>query len=146
MTTVVLDNLLDTSPAARVSFRQPVESTGSVDAGWWPRSTDLAAEIVALLDVLWTGGREMRRVSYNLDSWDSAPRRMVIGGHLVHLGGYHLQSARVLSLSDARHGDTVDLLIIPFDTDPALAQRLLEMASESGNLRTPGEMDDAARS
>jgi hypothetical protein len=145
MTITLLDTDLDTELAARVSFRQPVESTGSVDGGWWPRSTDLAAEIVPLLDVLWTAGREMRRVSYNLDSWDKTPRRIVIEGHLVHLGGYSRQSARVLSVSDARHGDTADLLIIPFDTEPALAHRLLEVASEPGNLRTPDQMDEATR-
>jgi hypothetical protein len=136
----------ETGHAARVSFRQPVESTGSVDAGWWPRSTDLATEIVPLLEVLWTAGRAMRRVNYNLDGWDRTPRRLVIAGHLVHLGGYHRQSARLLSVSDARHGDTVDLLIIPFDTDPALARRLLELASEPGNSRTPQQMDEATRS
>ena len=130
----------------RVSFRQPVTHGGYVDAGWWPRSWDLSAELPALYESLWTAGRDITRIAYNLDTWNPAPRSMIIEGRLLHLGGYHHQSPLMLSMSDARHNDTADLLVIPFDTDEAIAERLLELASEPDNTNRPEDMFGAARS
>jgi hypothetical protein len=80
--------------AARVSFRQPVTSAPHIDAAWWPRSRDLEAELPGLLDVLWTAARDMNRVSYAIDSWLPAPRRLDIEGRLVRLGGFTHQDRR----------------------------------------------------
>src|SRR6185503_17877724 len=62
--------------AARIRFRQPVSTAGYVDAAWWPRSLDLTAELPALLDVMWTAGREISRVTYSIAGWAPAPRRL----------------------------------------------------------------------
>jgi hypothetical protein len=130
----------------RVSYRQPVTHLGYVDAGWWPRSWDLSAELPALFESFSTAGRDMTRIAYNLDTWNLAPRRMIIEGQRIHLGGYHKQSPLLVSISDARHHDTADLLVIPFDTDDAIAERLLELACEPDNISRPEEMFEAARS
>ena len=42
----------DESAPVRIAFRQPVTSSPHIDAAWWPRSRDLAAELPALLDRL----------------------------------------------------------------------------------------------
>lgn len=129
----------------RISFRQPVNRAGSVDAGWWPRSNDLTAELPALLDVLWTAARDMGQVIYNTDTWAAAPSRMIIEGNRVRLRGSHQQDPLVLTLIDAGSNDSAHLLVIPFDTDPAVAEHLLRLASEPGNTRTPRRMIDMAR-
>jgi hypothetical protein len=128
----------------RISFRQPVNRFGSVDAGWWPRSNDLTAELPALLDVLWTAGRDMRQVIYNTDSWAAAPRHVIIEGHRVRLDGNHQQDPLVLVLIDPGVNDSARLLVVPFDTDPAIAERLLRLASEPGNTRTARQLIDTA--
>jgi hypothetical protein len=146
-----MTTLTERSPArlptdSRISFRQPVSRTGSVDAGWWPRSDDLTAELPALLDVLWTAARDMRHVIYNLEAWKAAPRRMVIEGKQVRVGGYHHQNPSVLTMSDAGYDDSIDILVVPFDTDPAVAGRMLGLASEPGNTHTPEQMIELAKS
>lgn len=146
MTTLTERSHTQSPSDCRVSFRQPVDRTGSIDAGWWPRSNDLAAELPALLEVLWTAGRDITRITYNIDSWAVAPRRMQIEGNRIRVAGYHQQNPLVITIADARHNDTVDLLIIPFATDSAVAGRLLELAAESGNTHTPEQMMELAGS
>lgn len=87
----------------------------------------------------------MTRVAYNLDTWDASPRSLIIEGRRLRLGGYHHQNPLLLSMSDVRHNDTVDLLVIPFDTDEDIADRLLELASESENTNRPEAMFESAR-
>jgi hypothetical protein len=144
MTAAALPEKLEHPTTSRVSFRQPVTGSGFVDAGWWPRSDDLVTEVPALLEVFWTAGRDITRVSYNLDHWRTAPRQMIIEGHRVHLGGYHRQNPLLLSVSDARHNDTIDLLIVPPDTDPERAERLLTLASTTGDDYRPERMFELA--
>src|SRR5205807_3712002 len=89
------------SPAARVSFRQPVTSVPHMDAAWWPRSRDLEVELPGLLDVLWTACRDVNRVSYSTDSWLPVPRQLRIDGRPIRLGGFTHQDASMITLRDA---------------------------------------------
>ncbi len=125
---------------ARVSFRQPVSKDGYVDAGWWPRSRDLTQELPPLLEVLWTAAREITRVTYNSDSWDPAPRRLIIERRLVHLGGFRHQDPLLLSAMTTGGVDRIEFLVIAPDTDPQLAERVLQLASEIGHLQSPADL------
>ena len=106
-----------TTPAlnggVRISFRQPVTAAGFVDAGWWPRSRALTVELPPLLDVLWTACRDVTRVSYNVASWEPAPRRRRVEGRLVRLGGFRGQDPLLLALFDRSGGEHLDALVIP---------------------------------
>ena len=79
-------------------------------------------------------------VSYNLDLWDAAPRRLTVEGRRVRLAGFRGQNPLTVFLSDSRHGDTAELLLIRFDTDPEIAQRALELASASGGVDRAAQM------
>ena len=103
--------------AARISFRQPISTSGFIDAAWWPRTLDLTREVPALFEVLWTADREINRITYNTAAWDSAPRRMIIEGRTVRLGGFTTSDPLTVRLSDAwgrerreREADGDDLL------------------------------------
>ena len=130
---------------ARVSFRQPVARTGFIDGAWWPESLDLTAELPALLDVFWTACREIVHVSYNLDGWDAAPRRFQVQSRRVRLAGFHQQNPLTVFLSDARHADTAELLLIAPNTDAAMARRALELASASGGTDRAVQIIQQAR-
>ena len=117
--------------AARISFRQPVSNSGFIDAAWWPRSRDLTSELPLLLEVLWTAAREINRITYNFAAWDRAPRRMRIEGRTVRLGGFATSDPLTVRLSDAWGAERIDILVIAPNTDPALAQRVLLLASEA---------------
>jgi uncharacterized protein DUF5994 len=125
---------------ARVSFRQPVSSSGAIDAAWWPRSADLIAEVPALLEVLWTAGREVRHVTYNLDAWDPAPRRARIEGHMIRLGGFATSDPLTVTLTDLWGRERIDVLVVPPATDPAVAQQVLRLASVADSAYTAGEL------
>ena len=131
---------------SRIRFRQPVSTQGFIDAAWWPRSRDLVAELPALLDVLWTAGREINRITYDLPAWEPAPRRMQIDGRVVRLGGFTAGVPSTVTLSDAWGSERVDILVIPPDTHPAVAQRIFDIASTSeGPYRADEILDQASR-
>ena len=120
------------APTARVSFRQPVTSEPHIDAAWWPRSRDLEAELPALLDVLWTAARDVNRVSYSIDSWLPAPRRVDIEGRRVRLGGFAYQDPAMISLRDTWGADRIDILVVPPDAEAEVAAAAMDLASRSG--------------
>jgi hypothetical protein len=126
--------------SARVSFRQPIGTYGFIDAGWWPRSRDLVAELRPLLETLFTAGREVSRVSYNLGFFSPAPRVMQHEGRTVKLGGFKTQNPLVLSLADLGTVERIDLLVIPPETPPEVAERALLLAATSHGTARPAEI------
>ncbi len=131
--------------AARISFRKPVSIGGHIDAAWWPRSVDLTAELPALLNVVWTAGREISRVTYSIAGWDPAPRRIRVAGRMVRLGGFADGDVLTIRLTDAWRNDRIDVLIIAPDTDPDVAQRALLFASEANDPDRAAEILARAR-
>jgi hypothetical protein len=137
--------------AERVRLRlKPKASTttGFVDGGWWPRSRDLPAELPALVKVLAIRLGPVERVSYQLSDWDRAPRRIVVGGTLVHVEGYRLRPPGTIDVLGG--SQRVTLLVVPPETEPELAHRALVAAGHRGNtdgvaaLLTTPEVPDGA--
>jgi hypothetical protein len=131
------------SPApqpARISFRQPVSADGFIDAAWWPRSLDLTVELPPLLDILWTSAREVTRITYHLAAWKPAPSRLQIEGRRVRLGGFATSDPLTVRLSAPRSRERIDILVIAPDTDPALAERILRLASQAEGPYRAGEI------
>jgi Family of unknown function (DUF5994) len=116
---------------ARVRFRQPVSPAGFVDASWWPRSRDLSAELPPLLDVLWTAGRDVNRVLYNLEFWKPVPRHLIVAGRSVRLAGFRQQSPLMIGLMDAWGRERIDVLVVDPDTDCEVALRALTLAGRA---------------
>lgn len=133
-------DLAASTDAARISFRQPISRSGFIDAAWWPRSLDLTTELPPLLAVLWTAAREITRVTYNTAAWDPAPRQMRIEGRTVRLGGFTTSDPVTVRLSDAWGAERIDILVIAPSTDPALAERVLLLASERDGAYRAGEI------
>lgn len=70
-------------------------------------------------------------VSYNLDAWDVAPRKITIGGGVVRMAGYHSQAHDTVDVRGARR--LLTLLIVPPETDPRTAEAALAAAGREGN-------------
>lgn len=139
------DDPLASSDLARISFRQPLSTSGFIDAAWWPRSLDLTTELPPLLDVLWTAAREITRITYNIAAWAPAPRRMVIEGRTVRLGGFTTSDPQTVRLSDAWGRERIDIVVIAPTTDPAMAQRALMLASATDSPYRAAEILARAR-
>ncbi|MFE4799111.1 DUF5994 family protein [Streptomyces sp. NPDC056708] len=105
-------------------------SPALVDGAWWPRSRDLTAELpslTAVLDPLW--GR-ITRVTVNPTFWPVVPRKVRVAGHLVHVGWFKAeQDPHKLLLLSCTTGRW-DLLVIPPETGPATAARLMTAATD----------------
>jgi Family of unknown function (DUF5994) len=119
----------------RLTLRQPDGAgTRFVDGGWWPRSLDLTAELPALISAAEAAGYgSVRRVTYHLGGWDSAPRRAAMLDRMIKLSGYRTQVPAVISLVDGSGWDHVDIVVIPPDTDSEVAGRALTMAGDDSD-------------
>lgn len=117
----------NTTPSLRLSLKPQAAPTGFVDGVWWPRSRDLATELPPLLAALTDRLGAVNQVSYNLDTWDTAPRRLVDDGQRVRLGGFHTMHPHGVDVVGL-NGTRLVLLALPPDTDPDRARRTMESA------------------
>ena len=120
-----------TTALHRLSMKPDAPTTGFVDGAWWPASRDLAAELPALAAELATGLGRVESVSYNINAWDAAPRKITVDGAAVRLAGYRTQDHDTVDvISDRRR---LTLLVVPPETEPQAAQDALNAASRIGN-------------
>lgn len=130
---------------ARLSLTPKTTLAGRLDGAWWPRSRDLEAELpplAAALDEVW--GR-ITRVTVNPTRWPVIPRKVPVAGHTVHVGWFTEQHPDKLILLSYTAGRW-DLLVIPPETEPAAAARLMAAAAIPGSVLTAGALmaDEAA--
>ena len=105
--------------------------TGAVDGAWWPRSLDLVAELEELAPALRPRLGRIERVSYHLGDWDAVPRRAAVDGSTVKFAGFRFQAPGTVDVLAELH--RVTLLVLPSETTPEEARRVLAAASTAGN-------------
>lgn len=127
-------------PADRLVIQDPASLDSPVDGAWWPESSNLAEEVPKLLRRLWADGAKYSRVAYRLGAWGPAPRKVVVAGTLVHLGGFAHHDPHVLSLVATSGHRRLDLLVIEPDTSPAVARRALQLAAVPHGTLGPSEI------
>ncbi|MEU7899115.1 DUF5994 family protein [Nonomuraea sp. NPDC049152] len=124
-----------TIPAARVPPRSPAPASavrlslapapdrvGPVDGAWWPRSTDAAAELPALIAAVDQRLGEMTlRVGLHVDAWDDIPHRIAAPGRAVRVGWFRSMDSRLVTLS-IRGKPEITLQVIPPRATPAVAR------------------------
>ena len=113
--------------SARLSRKPKGSARGALDGAWWPRSTDPAIELTALIEA---AGVPVRRIALNMAGWDNTPRRIRPGsGERVSVDWFRISSVhlvRIVGTDDQR----IDLLLIPVDTEQATAELTLAMATK----------------
>lgn len=120
----------------RLSMKPRAQSSGCVDGAWWPRSRNLPAELPDLA----AGLGRVERVSYNLSTWDvSAPGRITVDGRRVRLDGFRSQHPHSVEVTttDRRR---LTLLVVPPESTPASAHRMLATASQRDNVGSVDEL------
>jgi hypothetical protein len=118
------------TPRLRLKPKAPI--SGYVDGAWWPHSDDLTTELPDLLAVLSVRLGPIGRVIYNINEWAQPPRKLIIGGRVVRLGGYQRQPVHTLEVLGLRR-DRIALLVIPPNTDPDQAHATLMAAAAPRN-------------
>ncbi|MFJ5709993.1 DUF5994 family protein [Streptomyces sp. NPDC093105] len=132
---------------ARLSLTPKTTLAGRLDGAWWPRSRDLAAELPALTDALEGHGDRITRVLVNPGHWPVVPHKVSVAGHVLHVGWFTEQDPDKVILLSYTTG-RCDLLVIPPETEPASAARLMTAAALPGSTLTAGSLmsDEAATS
>jgi Family of unknown function (DUF5994) len=128
----------------RLKMAPRVVHANSIDGAWWPRSTDLIAELPQLLAALATRLGRIRGVLLNQGEWAPTPVDWTPpGNHRVRIGWYGHQDAHMAVII----GDSVkrvDLLVIPPDADPVSASAAMALAASTGNTLSGPEALRAA--
>lgn len=123
----------------RLALAPARTSTGLLDGAWWPLTRDLEAELPLLVDALEERWGRLTRVMVNPTRWPVVPRKVAAARHTLHVGRFaELDPDKVILLSH-RVG-RCDLLVIPPETEPAPAARLMAAAAIPGSLLTAGAL------
>ena len=126
-------------PALRLRLDPTLARGGSLDGGWWPRSTDPEAELPDLIRGLESSLGVITRVALNLDAWDSAPRRVVVDGRRVHVGWFRAMNADTIGVTSASR-DRFVLLVVPPQATTAAAATAMAMAADPANRARPADL------
>jgi uncharacterized protein DUF5994 len=133
------------SASARLSLAPAGSVPGLLDGAWWPRSRDLLREIPTLTNALDACWGRITHVTVNPAHWPVIPRKVPVTGHTVHVGWFadEQDPNKVILLSYTV--GRLDLLVIPPETEPSAAARLMAAATVPGGIRTAsGLMADQA--
>ncbi|MET9438404.1 DUF5994 family protein [Streptomyces sp. NPDC006551] len=123
--------------SARLSLTPKTTLTGLLDGAWWPSSRDLEAQLPALVDALEDRFGRITRVAVNPTRWPVVPHKVPVTGHTVHVGWFTEQDPDKVILLSYTVG-RCDLLVIPPETEPATAARLMAAAAVPGSVLTAG--------
>jgi hypothetical protein len=123
-------------PPAPSAPRLRLEPTGStrtlLDGGWWPRSTDPAAELPGLILAIDKVRGPITRLILSIKGWEERPRRLSVTGRRLRVGYFTSQpSALLTALGD--NGNRVDLLVVPPDTAASTAEAAMALAATASN-------------
>ncbi|MGW1069752.1 DUF5994 family protein [Streptomyces aureus] len=120
------------APPARLALKADGPSRGFLDGAWWPRSRDLLRELPALTDVLDPLWGRIIHIAVNPEHWPVIPHKVPVSGHIVKVGWFtpEIDPHKLLLLSYGT--GRWDLLVIPPETGPEAAARLMAAASEHG--------------
>lgn len=135
--------------AVRVDLRIRLDnsfSSGPIDGAWWPQSRDLQAEAADLVDHFPHRVGRISRLLFSRPDWDSvagAPsvREIRAARGIVKVGSFPSDDTHLVVLSMAT-GDRLRLLVVPHDTDPVRAERIMEQAADDRNTHRPAQLLD----
>ena len=139
------------TPSASAGERVPLRirldngfTSGPLDGAWWPQSRDLQAEAADLVDHFpdLLGGVE--RLLFSRPDWDSvrgAPSLRQIHAAIgaVKVGSFPSDDTHVMIVK-MRSGQRLRLLVVPSDTDPALASQVMDRAADDRNTDSPSAL------
>jgi Family of unknown function (DUF5994) len=116
--------------SARLSLKPNTSARGALDGAWWPRSTDPAIELAGLIEELGVQRILVQGLTLSRIGWDSAPRRIrLVSGRKIAVEWFRSGDVRMIGVLDINY-QRINLLVIPVDTTPAIADLALRMATD----------------
>lgn len=117
-------------PPVRIILEPSESRRGMLDGAWWPRSRDPVRELEALIGALTSQLGRVYRVGLNHGTWDSHPRSVTAGGHVVKLGWYGPKDLHAIRVHGA-YPQPLDLLVIPPEAASEAAEAAMATASDA---------------
>jgi Family of unknown function (DUF5994) len=119
---------VDATSGRRLTLRPDPPMWEELDGAWWPRSTDLAAELPGLLAKLSYRLGQVSLVGYHGKAWTDTPPQVEIADHTVTLVGVTSDEPNSVILVAKSHH--MALLVIPPDANELVARHELDKASQ----------------
>lgn len=127
----------------RLCLKTPDSPPALLDGAWWPRTRDLLRELPLLTEVLDPLWGRVTRVAVNPLHWPVIPRKVPVNGHVVRIGRFlAARDVHKVSLLSEYAGRWA-LLVVPPETDPAAAQRLMDAAVDPERCASATAFDEA---
>jgi hypothetical protein len=114
---------------SRLQLNPHAAAAAYLDGAWWPQSTQLAAELPALVEALSGRLGELAVVGYHRNAWTQAPPQMQIDGGTVQLQGFTSDEPATVILI-GRDGRRVTLQVISPEATETIAREELDAASK----------------
>ncbi|QKW50975.1 DUF5994 family protein [Streptomyces buecherae] len=120
----------DASAVARLSLAPVGSAPALLDGAWWPHSRDLTRELPPLIRALSERWGRITRVTVNPAHWPTIPRKVPVDGRLVKVGWFRGEQDPHQLLLLSRRVGRWDLLIVPPETAPGTAARMLAAGAD----------------
>ncbi|MFF5718513.1 DUF5994 family protein [Streptomyces buecherae] len=120
----------DAPAVARLSLAPAGSAPALLDGAWWPYSRDLTRELPLLVRALSEHWDRITRVTVNPAHWPTIPRKVPVDGRQVKVGWFEGEQDPHQLLLLSRRVGRWDLLIVPPETAPGTAARMLAAASD----------------
>ena len=135
------------TPGERVALRLRLDNSfesGPFDGAWWPQSCDLQVEAADLVDHFPDLIGRIERLLFSRPDWDGvsgAPsiRRIHAARGAVKVGSFPSDDTHV-TMAKVSSGQRLRLLVVPSDTEPGLALRVMRQAADDRNAESPSTL------
>ena len=147
MTTPPTGSPSSQTPSERVALRLRLDTSfqsGPLDGAWWPQSRDLQVEAADLVDHFPGLIGQIERLLFSRPDWDAvggAPsmRRIHAARGTVKVGSFPSDDTHVMVVKMSS-GQRIRLLVVPSDTEPGLASRVMHQAADDRNTESPSTL------
>ncbi|WP_045745728.1 DUF5994 family protein [Actinoplanes rectilineatus] len=129
-----------TADSARLRLADPPSRDTVLDGAWWPRSSDPATELPALMEALSALRGVITHVLLNPAEWDLPRPSRASGRSSARLGWYTSQPPGLITVINDFGRDRFDLLVIPPDASPASADTASAAAADADDRRHTPEL------
>jgi hypothetical protein len=125
------------NPATAAQTRLLLDESGAkktlLDGAWWPRSTDPVTELPGLVQALDGINEPVSRLILHAGDWAEHVAKIPVGDRIVRAGYFASQPVSLMTVICGRDRGRFDLLVVPPNTDPELAEAAMQMSISSGN-------------
>jgi hypothetical protein len=126
-----------TTPAHTAAPRLVLNQTGAkntlLDGAWWPQSNDPEAELPGLVLALDGLKEPVSRLILHAGDWAEHVIKLTVGERVVRAGYFASQPVGLLTAICGRDLGRFDLLVVPPDTDPEVAEAAMRRSVADGN-------------